>query len=545
MKRGLALGMVPWLVLAVGCSDPPATTPDASGDGPADVTDVMSTPDAQPDAPPDARADALPEATVDTPPPTDTPAPTDVSVPLDAPADVVADRATSLDAPTDVALPSDAPPDVISGDLPDVPAADVTAADVVRTDTGTVCSTTREVDLLFVVDNSNSMAENQANLANNFTRLLDPLLNPPTDPATMRPAWQSARSLHVGVVSVDLGTPGSVVPSCANSDVGDDGLLNPVRNGLAIRSHQPWTTAPAGRRPARCTEDPNQFPSFLTFTAGSTVAADFAGDFVCNAYLSVAGCGLEQQLESAYRALVVHNPRDTPGNADPNAGFLRASSVLGIYFVTDEDDGSVRDCRFAETGRACIDALRVYDSLEEGWSSGDLNLRMYMYTPGSRQDPTWALERYLDPSDPARGFLGLRPGHPELVVIGALTGFPLRPPTTATGAIDWPAVLGRNPDGSDGLTAMSAEGPISMRQANMDPACSTRVVPACRREGSTAATVCDPGAQYYAWPSRRVAELVRRADALHGNGSIGSICANDHTTAMSDFARRVGRHLCP
>ena len=133
------------------------------------------------------------------------------------------------------------------------------------------------VDVLFEVDNSGSMAENQANLARNFNTLIDQLVNPPVNPTTMRPEHPPVKSLHVGIISSDLGTPGSVVPSCANSDTGDDGLLNPIKNGLAIRTHQPWTTAPPGRRPMRCTNDPNQYPSFLTFTSVATSTAPATG----------------------------------------------------------------------------------------------------------------------------------------------------------------------------------------------------------------------------------------------------------------------------
>ncbi len=74
------------------------------------------------------------------------------------------------------------------------------------------------------------------------------------------------------------------MPSCSNTDQGDDGLLNPIRNGLAIRNYQPWTTAPPGRRPARCTNDPNQFPSFLRFDRMTSEAAVFREEFACNAY---------------------------------------------------------------------------------------------------------------------------------------------------------------------------------------------------------------------------------------------------------------------
>ncbi len=409
-------------------------------------------------------------------------------------------------------------------------------------------SSVENVDALFVIDNSNSMAENQANLARNFPLLINQLVSPPVNPATGRPAHTPVKSLHVGVISTDLGTPGSVVPSCANSDTGDDGLLNPIKNGLALRTHQPWTTAPPGRRPTRCTNDPNQYPSFLAFTSTGATPTDpttFADDFVCNAYLSTGGCGLEQPLEAAYRALVVRNPREVTGNTDPNAGFVRDNAVLAIVMVTDEEDGSVRDCRFAENGVPCTDAVSVFDIMSPDWSSSDLNLRFYMYTPGSRQDPTWPLDRYIDPTRPNRGFTSLKPRRPDLVIFSAIAGVPLAIPTrpssvTGRTVVDWNTLLGRMADGSDGYTGeQTGSGPVSMRQANADPRCATRVVPACRREGSAAVTTCDPGAQYFAWPSRRVAQVARVFDERYGNGTIASICASDYTPALSQIVERI------
>ncbi|MFO0606141.1 MAG: hypothetical protein U0324_23405 [Polyangiales bacterium] len=402
------------------------------------------------------------------------------------------------------------------------------------------------VDILFEIDNSGSMANNQETLARNFGTLVDRLVNPPTDPQTMRPLYPPVKSLHLGVISSDLGTPGSVVPSCANTDLGDDGLLNPIRNGAAMRTHQPWQSAPPGRRPARCTNDPNQFPSFLSFDRGTSNAETFREEFICNAYLSSTGCGLEQQLESMYRALVVHNPRAAAGNTDPNAGFVRDDAVLALVMVSDEEDGSVRDCRYAERGVPCTDAVSVFDISSPQWSSNDLNLRFYNYDPGSAQDPTWPIDRYIDPARPNRGFTSLKPGRPDLVVFSAIAGVPINLPTRQSGAqtaIDWDALLGRNPDGSDGYTGMSAEGPVSMRQRNTDPACSSRVVPACRREGSTAATTCDPAAQYFAWPSRRIAQVVRRFDERYQNGSLTSICRTDYAPALQQIVDRIQSRL--
>jgi hypothetical protein len=402
-------------------------------------------------------------------------------------------------------------------------------------------------DILFEVDNSNSMAANQASLARNFRTLIEQLVSPIDANMDMVPDATPVRSLHVGVISSDLGTPGSTVPSCANSDIGDDGLLNPIRNGQAIRSHQPWTTDRDRVRPARCmANDPNQYPSFLTFEAAGTDPSEFRDDFVCNAYLSTGGCGLEQQLESAYRALVVRNPRLQAGNMDPNNGFVRPDAVLAIVVVSDEEDGSVRDCRYAESGVACTDGIGVYDSTNPSWASTDLNLRFYMYAPGSPQDPTWNLDRYMNPRAPNRGFTSLKPNRPENVVFAAIAGVPIELPQMPNGQTDYAALLGTMADGSDAYTAMSAEGPVSMRQRNMDPSCSSRVVPACRRQGTTynpAMPACDTMVQYFALPSRRIVEVARRFEVAYGNGYVSSICRTDYTDALAGIAQRIQRRL--
>jgi len=56
----------------------------------------------------------------------------------------------------------------------------------------------RELDVLFVVDNSPSMAEEQASLARNFPRMIRRLAN----------ARRRTSNLHIGVVTSDMGTSG-------------------------------------------------------------------------------------------------------------------------------------------------------------------------------------------------------------------------------------------------------------------------------------------------------------------------------------------------
>lgn len=402
------------------------------------------------------------------------------------------------------------------------------------------CSRGHAVDLLFVIDNQGQMALlGQLNLLRGFRSFLDALA-PPTAPAT---------SLRIGVISTDLGTPGSTVLSCANSAVGDDARLNPIRYGPAMRSHQPWTVETAIPRPARCAPDPTQYPSFLTFDAANADRDGFRDDFFCYGFLSGrGGCGIEQPLEAAYRALVLHDARETPGNRGPNAGFVRDDAVLAVVVLTDDDDGSVRDCRYATPGAPCTDATSVFDITNTSWADPYFNGRFYMYTPGSPQDPTWNLDRYFDPARPSQGLTAVKPGAPQMVVFGAIAGVPMSTPQHPDGTLDWDALLGTRADGSDGYVGMSPEGPVSMRQRNPDPDCSIRVVPSCRREGSDydpADPPCGSDRQSYAFPSRRIAQVVRRFDERYQNGVLGSICRNDFEDTLRAVARRVTGHFCP
>ena len=187
-----------------------------------------------------------------------------------------------------------------------------------------------------------------------------------------------------------------------------------------------------------------------------------------------------------------------------------------------------------------------------------------MYQTCSAQDPTWPIERYVDPANPTAGLLSLKPNHPERILFAAIAGVPLTIPTVGTGAgatTDWDRLLGApSARGADDFcgrdTSMlgaltSAEGPISMQQANADTACPMRVVPACRREGSPySPTACTSDLQYFAWPSRRIIEVARRFDqdpvcngAACGNGLVTSICSNNYGSAMQQIVTKIQSRL--
>ncbi len=166
-------------------------------------------------------------------------------------------------------------------------------------------SLNRNLDLLFVIDDSGSMAEEQASLARNFAAFMDAL-------GTIEGGLPD---VHIGVVSTDVGSGGVNVGGCSSATRpdGDDGAL--------LTSGCPGVTAPY-------LED----IALPTGARQRNYRGDLAEVFGCMARLGTTGCGFEAPLEAAARALA-------PGK---NPGFLRPEAMLAVIFVTDEDDCSAR-----------------------------------------------------------------------------------------------------------------------------------------------------------------------------------------------------------
>lgn len=183
---------------------------------------------------------------------------------------------------------------------PRTPLGNLPALDLLPIFTQTV---NNDIDIVFMIDNSGSMTEEQDNLRRNFPAFTRVLKNLP----------QGLPNLHLAVVSSDLGAgPFDKVDNCHRK--GDGGRFqNAARGGNCV--------GPRG--------------SFI-----SAVGPDrnFDGDidqvFSCIAPLGTKGCGFEHQLQSVRAAL---DPELMPAE---NAGFLRDDAVLAIVLLTDEDDCS-------------------------------------------------------------------------------------------------------------------------------------------------------------------------------------------------------------
>ncbi len=176
----------------------------------------------------------------------------------------------------------------------------------------------RDIDILFVIDNSGSMAEEQASLATNFNRFINVLNN----------IEGGLPNVHIGVVSTDTGAGPFNISGCSGN--GDNGVLQ---------------SAPQ----SACTPPSAAYISDIANPDG-TRNKNYTGSldetFTCIARLGIDGCGFEQPLESMRRALNGSNPT--------NSGFLRPDAFLAVVIISDEDDCSTEDTSMFDTSQTSI-----------------------------------------------------------------------------------------------------------------------------------------------------------------------------------------------
>ena len=176
-------------------------------------------------------------------------------------------------------------------------------------------SVNSDLDIVFMIDNSGSMREEQDNLGRNFPVFISALEGLP----------EGLPNVHIGVLSSDLGAgrfSGAMVEGCTRPG-GDHGVFQaqPRANGGLCRS------AP-------------KTGSFITANGAKTNFDGSISDALsCIAALGTGGCGFEHQLGSIQRAL----GGDAGGVPAQNAGFLRDDALLAIVIITDEDDCSAPD----------------------------------------------------------------------------------------------------------------------------------------------------------------------------------------------------------
>jgi hypothetical protein len=249
----------------------------------------------------------------------------------------------------------------------------------------------RNLDILFVVDNSGSMLAEQQQLTANFPQFIN----------VLQQIEGGLPDIHLGVVSSNVGAAGAAsVPGCAGS--GDDGnlLTGPPNNTCAT------TYGLSGN-----------YISDIAQSNGTRLK-NYTGQldqlFTCMASLGTAGCGFEMHLESMYRAL-------QPGK---NPGFYRAEAYLAVIILADEDDCSTeRGEMFGDPNAGISSVLGPRTSFrchEFGVRcDDDPNPRTLGAKHGCKPDPAsqyeFEVQRYID-------FMRNIKDDPKLVIVAGIIG---------------------------------------------------------------------------------------------------------------------------
>jgi len=202
-----------------------------------------------------------------------------------------------------------------------------------------------KIDLLFMIDNSMSMADKQLILADAVPQLLNRLITPKVVDGEKE--FEPVLDIHIGIVSSSLGGHGGDQCSDGANPTQNDNahLIGSVRSGLESYSNLGFLWWDAS--------DPQKGNP-----PGESDAAKLGANFTAHVTTTgEQGCGYEASLESWYRFLVDPAPpakvvlngttAEVQGVDDvvlqQRKDFLRPNSLVAIILLSDENDCSVID----------------------------------------------------------------------------------------------------------------------------------------------------------------------------------------------------------
>lgn len=372
--------------------------------------------------------------------------------------------------------------------------------------------TVDKVDLLFVVDDSISMRQEQTALAQNFPLMAETLASGDRD-GDGEEDFPPVQDLHLGVVSTNMGGYGSNTQGGCSHDsnlgnpkyLGDDGLLQTgVGEGVD--------------NPGMCPDVSTSGGPFLAFQGNQDPTA-FGRKFGCVAQLGSGGCGFEQQLEAPLKALTPSTANTSffegAGHGDQaNQGFVREDSLLAVILVTDEDDCSVqRPALYSGDAGAPYNQISQLDLR----CAAAIGLqRLNGQTIKFETDPPTLtpIGRYIN------GYLNLRPGNSDRFIFGAITGIPQN-------------LEEMNASYDEILQAPSMQ--LRERPDNQRPMNGLPIHPSCTGMGS--------GANAESVPPRRIVRVAQGIENNGGNSVVTSICRQDFSRALQNIINKISEQL--
>ena len=215
----------------------------------------------------------------------------------------------------------------------------------------------KDVDILFVIDNSGSMAEEQALLSKNFESFISVLEQKDVN-----------ANYRIGLTTTDNGNPRCptaqytpeggklVLSSCVDRAMQGEFSFNMQDFSYACTDYCTLSDADLAIKETETelSKGKKEARKWIERIEGTTNLPDGVSTtqaFQCFGPQGVAGCGFESHLESMYRALAqTSNEQSTT-----NYGFLRERAILSVVFVSDETD-----CSYTDIGKDIFTSNKIF-----------------------------------------------------------------------------------------------------------------------------------------------------------------------------------------
>lgn len=451
-----------------------------------------------------------------------------------------------------------------------------------------------DIDLLFMIDNSGSMQEEQEALQREIGRMVQTLIDQDEIDALIAtsPELEGARAvkrLRVGAISSDIGvagfgadlTPQEVQQYLENQTLNNYGIVNcgikldgvggievdaerARRGDMGVINRVPVVASvpDSNGDPVPC---PDSYPDFLFFDVEEDQnIGGFAADVSCTAMLGITGCGFEMQLESVLLAVTpsdseavafaeVHGGRGVADLPYPegNAGFFREDAILAIIMITDEDDCSTAE---PHVFKGNSDELVSLDDpiLQSTGQPFRVNTRCtakYVNKKGEPTEPLYPIERYVN------GLLAAKPAN--RLIFAGIVGVPNDGSVNADEQIQ----------GVEGFDSILSHPEMQVREHVRDEGgvlvwdtipgetTSDFVVPACYRcldsNGSERDIEhfqeCNNAGDdlQYAVPADRIVRVARGLREAGAIALVQTICTDDFSDAVTNILKAIIQQTKP
>jgi len=226
---------------------------------------------------------------------------------------------------------------------------------------------TRKIDVLWVIDNSGSMASSQANLTANFASFINQFENKGYD-------------FHMAVTGSDAWRAASQANNI------NKGIYASARGGaIRFRTNQTPSTPDActGTQAANPSLNPLELISNTGAAIMDVATPNLISTFVSNATQGICGTGDERPFASI-KQFLSFTGSNVPTGIIGNDSFRREGAFLSVIIVSDEDDFS------AST------TTPIYGDYDEESPGNDPNKHPMVLTAPSPADPADIYHLYQD-----------------------------------------------------------------------------------------------------------------------------------------------------